>query len=41
MARLAGKPSGGETAGKRADERERPEKKWLSVRNEALWTRII
>jgi hypothetical protein len=40
MARLAGKKDGGETVDKQADERERAEKKWLSVWNEALWTRI-
>ena len=41
MARLAGKKSGGEAAGEDAEERERAEKKWLSVGNEALWTRIF
>jgi hypothetical protein len=41
MARLAGRKGGGDTAGEEAQERERTEKKWLSVGNEALWTRIF
>jgi len=41
MARLAGKKGGGEKAREDADGREKAEKKWLSVWNEALWERIV
>jgi hypothetical protein len=40
MARMKGKSGVGETAAEEAGKAKRPEKKWLSLRNEALWTRI-
>ena len=39
LGRIA-KKAAGETAGEGGDNPKRPEKKWLSYRNEALWTRI-
>jgi len=41
MARMKGKGGAGEPAAEGAGEAKKPEKKWLSYRNERLWTRIF
>jgi hypothetical protein len=41
MARLAGKKPAAEPAAEDTPKPEKPDRKWLSVRNEALWRRIF
>jgi hypothetical protein len=41
MARLAGKIPAAEPAAEETAKPEKPERKWLSVRNEFLWRRIF
>jgi hypothetical protein len=41
MARMKGKGGAGEPATEAVEKVKKPEKTWLSLRNEALWTRIF
>jgi hypothetical protein len=41
MARMKGKSGTGDPVAEEGAKEKKPEKKWLSYRNEALWTQIF